>query len=40
NFSEAEILASERVGVAYAGEDAKRPWRFRVKNSLWTSLAK
>ena len=37
---EDEILASPRVGVAYAGEDALLPWRFRLKNSKWTSLAK
>jgi DNA-3-methyladenine glycosylase len=36
-FSENEITASPRVGVAYAGEDAKLPWRFRLKNCPWTS---
>lgn len=30
-----EILASPRVGVDYAGEDALLPWRFRLKNSQW-----
>lgn len=35
-----EILASPRVGVAYAEEDALLPWRFRLKNSKWTSPAK
>ncbi len=35
-----EIIASPRVGVDYAGEDAKFPWRFRVKDSPWTSPAK
>lgn len=25
------IIASPRVGVDYAGEDATRPWRFRLK---------
>lgn len=34
------ILESPRVGVHYAGEDAKLNWRFRVKDSLWTSPAK
>lgn len=34
------IVASPRVGVAYAGLHAARPWRFRVKDSPWTSPAK
>lgn len=33
------ILASPRVGVGYAGEDALLPYRFRVKDSDWTSPA-
>lgn len=40
SFSEKEIVASPRVGVHYAGKDAKLPWRFRVKNNDWTSKAK
>jgi len=35
-----QILCSPRVGVDYAGHHAKRPWRFRIKNSPWTSPAK
>ncbi|MFA5042540.1 MAG: DNA-3-methyladenine glycosylase [Kiritimatiellia bacterium] len=35
-----EIVATARVGVDYAGADAKRPWRFRVRASAWSSLAK
>lgn len=35
-----EILASPRVGIAYAEEDADLPWRFRLKNSRWCSPAK
>jgi DNA-3-methyladenine glycosylase len=34
------IIASPRVGVAYAGEDALLPWRFRIKDNIWTSKAK
>lgn len=34
------IIASPRVGVAYAGEDALLPYRFRIKNNPWTSPAK
>ncbi len=33
------IIASPRVGVDYAEECAEWPWRFRVKNSKWTSKA-
>ncbi|MDR1305219.1 MAG: DNA-3-methyladenine glycosylase [Verrucomicrobiales bacterium] len=39
-FADRDILASPRVGVAYAGPDALRPWRFRVNGSAWTSAAK
>lgn len=35
-----DIIASPRVGVDYAGDDAKLPWRFRIKNCKWTSRAK
>jgi DNA-3-methyladenine glycosylase len=34
-----EIIASSRVGVGYAGPDSKKPWRFRMRNNPWTSLA-
>ena len=35
------IVASARVGLAYAGtEAAGLPWRFRVADSKWTSPAK
>lgn len=37
---ESETIASPRVGIDYAGEDAKLPWRFRVKDSKWTSPAR
>ncbi|QHL88694.1 DNA-3-methyladenine glycosylase [Nibribacter ruber] len=40
SFSEEEVLAGPRVGVAYAGEDAKLPWRFSLKGSKWVSKAK
>ena len=35
-----QILASPRVGVAYAGADALHPWRFRLRDNPWTSPAK
>ena len=34
-----DIIASPRVGIPYAKEDAKNPWRFQIKNNLWTSPA-
>ena len=34
------IIASPRVGVAYAEECATWPWRFRIKDNKWTSKAK
>ncbi len=38
--SEADIVASPRVGVAYAAEDALLPYRFRLRGSAWTSPAR
>ncbi len=35
-----QIIASPRVGIDYAGEDALLPWRFRIKNNPWCSPAK
>ncbi len=40
NVSENEILASPRVGIGYAEEDALLPWRFRIKGNPWCSPAK
>lgn len=40
NFSDEEIIASPRVGVAFAQEHATLPLRFRLKNNSWTSIAK
>jgi DNA-3-methyladenine glycosylase len=34
---EKSILASPRIGIDYAGEDAKLPWRFMLKGSEWVS---
>lgn len=39
-LSKKDIIASERVGVEYAKEDAKLKWRFRIKENDWTSIAK
>ncbi|MGY3091392.1 DNA-3-methyladenine glycosylase [Hymenobacter sp. UYAg731] len=36
-----DVVASSRVGLEYAGEEASGlPWRFRLKDSKWTSPAK
>lgn len=35
-----EIVASKRVGIAYAQEHQFLPWRFRIKNNPWVSPAK
>lgn len=35
-----EVIASPRVGVDYAQQDAKLPYRFRVAESAWTSLGR
>lgn len=35
-----DIISSKRVGIDYAEEYVDKPWRFRIKESQWTSLAK
>lgn len=37
-LSSKEIIASPRVGIAYAKECAHWPWRFRIKENPWTSV--
>lgn len=39
-ITENQVIKSPRVGVAYAEEDAKLPWRFRIADNVWTSKAK
>lgn len=34
-----QIISGPRVGVDYAGEDALKPWRYRIRDSQWTSKA-
>ncbi len=36
-FNLKEITTSPRIGVDYAEEDAKRPWRFYLTGSAWVS---
>ncbi|MEJ1242434.1 DNA-3-methyladenine glycosylase [Chryseolinea sp. T2] len=33
----AKIVATPRIGIDYAGEDALLPWRFYIKGNLWVS---
>lgn len=37
SYDQFEIDMSPRVGVAYAGECASWPWRYKIKNNLYTS---
>lgn len=39
-IAKSDIIASPRVGIDYAQEYKDMPWRFRLKNSPWTSKAK
>lgn len=36
-YKPADIVATPRIGVDYAGEDALLPYRFMVKNNLYVS---
>jgi DNA-3-methyladenine glycosylase len=37
NVEPNQIITSTRVGIDYAGEDAKLPWRFYLKDNEWVS---
>jgi len=32
-----DIASATRIGIDYAGDDAKLPWRFYLRDSLWVS---
>jgi len=36
-ISSRNILATPRIGIDYAGEDAKLLWRFTIKDNQWVS---
>lgn len=36
-LSRSKIVASERIGIDYAGDDARLPWRFTVRDNVWVS---
>jgi len=40
DLADSGVLASPRVGIDYAGEAKHYPYRFRVRQSQWTSRAK
>jgi DNA-3-methyladenine glycosylase len=35
--SKRDIVTTTRIGIDYAGEDAKLPWRFYLKGNIWVS---
>lgn len=37
SVSPRSIIASARIGIDYAGEDALLPWRFSIKDNGWVS---
>ena len=39
SIKKCDIISSSRVGIQYAKEDAKNPWRFRIRNNPWVSPA-
>jgi DNA-3-methyladenine glycosylase len=36
-YAKDTIHASERIGIEYAGDDARLPWRFTIKGNKWIS---
>jgi DNA-3-methyladenine glycosylase len=36
-LAKSSIVASTRIGIDYAGEDARLPWRFSIKGNRWVS---
>ena len=36
-IAKSKIIATPRIGIDYAGEDAQLPWRFLVKDNPWVS---
>jgi DNA-3-methyladenine glycosylase len=36
-ISSRDIVASPRIGIDYAGEDAALPWRYTLKGNRWVS---
>ncbi len=36
-INKSEIVTTTRIGIDYAGEDSKLPWRFYLKDNVWVS---
>jgi DNA-3-methyladenine glycosylase len=36
-ISAQQMVASERIGIDYAGKDALLPWRFSIRDNPWVS---
>ena len=39
-IEKSDIEKTPRIGIAYAGEDAKKPWRYIIRKSPWISKAR
>lgn len=37
SVDQSQIIATTRIGVDYAEEDAQKPWRFYIKENPWVS---
>lgn len=37
SISRSKVIATPRIGIDYAGEDAALPWRFIIKENKWIS---
>lgn len=37
NLNGKQIASTQRIGIDYAGEDAKLPWRFTINGNKWVS---
>ena len=35
--AKSKIVATTRIGIDYAGEDAELPWRFYLRDNIWVS---
>jgi DNA-3-methyladenine glycosylase len=37
SITSGKVQASERIGIDYAGDDARLPWRFTIRDNEWIS---
>ena len=38
SISNSNIIETKQIGLEYAKEDSKKPWRFYIKNNPWVSV--